>query len=299
MNEAISIPDEIKLVLGGIPISLQAAHPGFHLILEPALHPFFSSSTPDVVLQIHNGPSPFQDLGEAIFDSGGNWSLYRWEDRDVFRARANGANPDRPYYIAAIDSDRRRGDIYFEKVSGEDHPNVIPALAPPLDEILVVHLLGQSRGLMVHAGAVSLNGHGLLFTGTSGSGKSTQLKLWKTVPDARLLGDERISIRKDEDHFWIHGTHWRSSAGIASPDAAPLKAIFILNHAISNHATLIQPSVSVPSILVRSFPPFWDAEGMSFTLKFLDELVNSIPCYELSLVPDSSAVDYVRWMLSL
>jgi hypothetical protein len=299
LNGVNSTPDEIRLVLGGIPIVLQAAHPGLHLILETALKPFIFDSAPDVTLQIHNGPAPIQNLGPTLFDTGGNWSLHRWQGMTLFHAHALGPDLDRPYFIATLDPDQHRGDIYFEEVSGGVYPNVMPALAPPLDEILLVQLLAQGRGLLFHAGGINLDGHGLLFTGASGSGKSTLLNLWKGAQSAVLLSDERISMRKRENYFWIFGTHWRSSASVASPEAVPLEAIFILKHGLTNQAIRLNPSVSVTSLLVRSFPPFWDTDGMAFTLKFLDELVHSIPCYELSLLPDTSAVEYVRWMLSL
>ena len=31
---------------------------------------------------------------------------------------------------------------------------------------------------------------------------------------------------------------------------------------------------------------------MTFTLQFLDELCQAVPCYELGFVPDQSAVEY-------
>jgi len=47
-------------------------------------------------------------------------------------------------------------------------------------------------------------------------------------------------------------------------------------------------------LLVRCFPPLWDAEGMRFTLDFCAHLVGEVPCYELGFVPDGSVVDFVR-----
>ncbi len=33
---------------------------------------------------------------------------------------------------------------------------------------------------------------------------------------------------------------------------------------------------------------------MAFTLSFLEEMANSLPCYELTFVNDRSVVDFVR-----
>ena len=56
----------------------------------------------------------------------------------------------------------------------------------------------------------------------------------------------------------------------------------------------LRPAEAAQSLLTRSFLPFWDASGMAFTLAFLDELVQTVPCYDFGFVPDRSAVDFAR-----
>ena len=299
MSNINSNPDEISLGLGGLHLSFRAVRPGFRLTLRPALWPYRTQLPPEILFRMHNQPAPIADFGQASFDSGGNWSLHTWQGRNVLRVNAIGQEPNLPTYVIVFDAGGSQGDYYYESVNGVGPPDVVPVLGAPLDEILLVHLLAHGCGVLFHAAGVSLNGQGLLFAGKSRSGKSTLMNLWKNVGEAVLLGDERISMRKQADGYWIYGTPWSSSAGVASPDSAPLEAVFILKHGSKNQAIRLKPSVAASSLLARSFSPFWDSEGMAFTLKFLDELVQTVPCYELNLLPDPSAVEYVRWMLSL
>ena len=79
-----------------------------------------------------------------------------------------------------------------------------------------------------------------------------------------------------------------------SPESFPLERIFVIHHASENSMSRLVNSEAVKALLARSFPPFWDAAGMAFTLTLLDELVCAVPCYDVGLVPDKSAVDFLR-----
>ncbi len=41
-------------------------------------------------------------------------------------------------------------------------------------------------------------------------------------------------------------------------------------------------------------PPLWDADGMAFTLDFLNAMVQEISCYELAFVPDERLIDFLQ-----
>jgi len=43
-----------------------------------------------------------------------------------------------------------------------------------------------------------------------------------------------------------------------------------------------------------SFPPFYSASGLDFTLAALDAVTAAVPCRELGFVPDPTVVDFVR-----
>jgi len=75
---------------------------------------------------------------------------------------------------------------------------------------------------------------------------------------------------------------------------APLERIFVIQHAEENQATALSPMEAVSRLLVASFPPFWDAEGMGFAVEFLTRLVDTVPCYQLGFSPDEDVVAFIR-----
>ncbi len=110
----------------------------------------------------------------------------------------------------------------------------------------------------------------------------------------QVLNDDHTILRKINGQFRVYGTPWHGQGGIALAEDAPLKKIFILKHAPTNQAVRLPPAQAAAMLLVRAFAPLWSAPAMEFTLQFLDELCQAVPCYELGFVPDQTAVEYVR-----
>jgi hypothetical protein len=67
-----------------------------------------------------------------------------------------------------------------------------------------------------------------------------------------------------------------------------------LRHGKKNFAQAKSGAEAVSMLLARSFPPFWDKEGMVFTIDHCHRLVSKIPCCELTFVPNAGMIDFVR-----
>jgi len=166
-----------------------------------------------------------------------------------------------------------------------------------LAELLMMNLLSLSRGALLHACGVSDKGRGLLFVGKSGAGKSTMAELWRDEEGATILSDDRVIVREQEGRFWAYGTPWHGDAGFCSPQSVPLDAMFVIRHGGENSIMRLEEVRQVvSSLLVRSFPTFWNAEGMAFTLGFLERMSQGVPCYDLGFLPDKGIVQLVRSM---
>ena len=280
----------MQLKFAEIIISLTADPPDLVFDVPKVFAPFLTNGQPDIDLIVRMGLPSFSDSAALVFHTDGNWSLYQENGRYVIPVCfPPGAEPR---LIAKMESDFRSGEIIVDdnrKIRSPFFP-----LEYPLGELLFINLLARGRGVLLHACAVNDGGKGLLFTGTSGAGKSTTANLWQNIPGVTLLSDDRVILRLRNNRFWIYGTPWHGDARAASPEGVPLERIFILKHASRNFATPLDPQDAVSSVLVRTFPTFWDADGMAFTLQFLTDLAETISCYELGFVPDHSMVDFVR-----
>jgi hypothetical protein len=231
--------------------------------------------------------------GKMIFDSGALWQLYRQNQDYVFRFASPyfGATP---YKIARFNQDFTAGEVRLHRPYFDTERAVYP-LDYPLDELLMLHLLAQGRGAELHScGVRDETGKGFLFLGQSGAGKTTTARLWEQHADALVLSDDRIILRPLNGQIFMHGTPWHGEGELGCRDSAPLNAIFFLRHGLGNRLHTLSRVEAAARLFSCGFPTFYDPAGLDFTLAFLDEVTAAVPCYELSFVPDESAVDFVQ-----
>ncbi|MBM4128540.1 MAG: hypothetical protein FJ243_00300 [Nitrospira sp.] len=98
----------------------------------------------------------------------------------------------------------------------------------------------------------------------------------------------------DYGQIWMYGTPWHGEAGLASPEKAPLSGIYFLAHGQKNEMMQQGKVEALSRLFACSFLPFYSHEALDFTLGFFEEVVKSVPCYELRFVPDKGVVGFIK-----
>jgi len=288
LTEPINI---LSFTLGGVNSSFQPAEAGLRLLPAATYRGLEIPGSGEVVFRVFPQAYRGKLSNSPRFDKG-SWALYDVDDRTVLQRRIPGPNGNPLVHTVVLNPDGVSGELYTGESAGAPGFEVPPFA---IDEVLAVHLLARGRGLMFHACGVSQEPRpGLLFAGVSGAGKSTTAAIWQKAEGTAILSDERVTVRRQDGGYWLHATPWHSPGLDCTPGQTPLGQVFILEHADSNQVRRLAPAEAVSRLLVRAYLPFWDAEGMAFTLEFLDGLCQSLPVYELGFVPDASVVDFVR-----
>ena len=256
------------------------------------LSPFFADhGAPDVEILARWTDRPTESGGRVLFDAGGSWRLIESGNGFQFTFRSNRDN-SMPYKTARFNPTFTSGDVqlsrrHFEHRSSE----AVYPLEYPLDELLMIHLLSQGRGVEIHGcGLLDASGRAYLFAGQSGAGKSTIARLWIDQPGVRLLSDERVVLRTDRDRVTVHGTPWHGEAGLAAPLAGELAALFFLHHAPAHSVVATSPARAAAQLLACSFLPFHTAGPIDRTVTAVERVTRDAPCYDLWFAPDQSIV---------
>jgi hypothetical protein len=283
---------QLSYRIAGITFGLQAEGE-LRLTPERELSAFAVAPGPcDVNLQVAWADSLRVPASPLLFHSGGLWSLFAEPSgyRFSFLSPLLGMTP---YKEAWLDSEFRSGRVLLSRRYFDTDRPVYP-LEYPLDELLMIHRLSRGDGVEVHAVGISdENGRGHLFLGHSGAGKSTTARLWIDRPGVRILSDDRIILRVQDGKVWMHGTPWHGDAGIASPDCAPLSGIYLLAHGSSNEQFPLAAGRAAAELFTRCFVTHHSADGIQFTLDFLDRVAREVPCSIFQFVPDESAVEAI------
>jgi hypothetical protein len=288
-----------NLSIAGVSLAVQAMGFSWEFDRPSRYVPFIDDGgqgvrLPGVRLRVFAQEPPRVDCESPVFDAGdGQWLLCRQGDKQVLHVFASAAN----YYprrLAILNADWTAGDIYITPQPGLPSPFPYPLLYP-LEQLILLNLLARGQGVLLHASAVlDEAGRAFLLVGSSGVGKSTLSRLWLKQKGTALLNDDQVVVRRDGLQFMVYGTPWGGDTEAVSPRGAPVHGIFFLHHADHNSAVARRPVLAVSDLVTQSFPSFYSRAGVEFSLSFLGQLVQLVPCYDLYFVPEASAIDLLR-----
>lgn len=278
------------LQIGGIAIALRCIDDRVRWQWSPAARRFLvAPQQPDVELTVAVLDPSSSETGELLFDSGAVWRMYR--ENSGYRIECHSdAFEAGPYKVARFDPSFTRGTILIRP---DILPLELPPLDYPLDELLMVNLLGRNRGVELHScGVIDEAGRGHLFVGMSGAGKSTTAHLWEGSSRG-VVSDDRVIVRAQDGAMWMYGTPWHGEAELSLATRVPLAAVYLLVQAAENEIRTIPAAAAVARLFGCSFPPFYDAPSLDYTLQFLEGLVGAVPVRELRFTRDRSVVELV------
>lgn len=156
------------------------------------------------------------------------------------------------------------------------------------------NLLWFGNGILLHASFISDDGKGILFSGPSGVGKSTQAKLWEKYCQAEIVNGDRAAIRCVDDKWSAYGSPCAGSSGIYKNQSAELKTIIILRQAASNHIRKMSPAEAFVALYPEVTIHGWDRKFVEAATAVLEKLLADIPVYMLECLPNEEAVSLVR-----
>jgi hypothetical protein len=278
--------------IGNIGIGIRYADESLRRPLSEATSRFaVTDGVADVMITVDAMPPALPSPGPLLFDSGAVWRAY--DDGEGYRIECSSdALGDAPYKVALFDREFREGRILMRADAFADamHP-----LDYPLDEVIVAHLLGRGRGVELHGcGIIDRDGRGQLFVGQSGAGKTTTARVWLSEGHYEIVSDDRVIVRFVDGEWRMFGTPWHGEAELSSPLSAPLGAIHLLVQASRTELVSLPPAQATASLFGCTFPPFYDAGAVAFTLECLDRIVHDLPVRALRFLPDRSVIDCIR-----
>lgn len=234
--------------------------------------------------------------GRLIFDAcHGLWTLH--EAGEGYYLETLNTFSRKPLNRGWLDKEYARGEIWTREQRHQQTGRTgwMPSmLINPVVEVCFLTRLAREGGVLMHAAGVVVNGTGLVFPGTSGTGKST-LSDFYLARGKTVLSDERIIIRKVDNRFFLCGTPWFGTSLAVSGQVAPLDSIYFIRHGSDSHRLRRLSSLEISQLFLRQcFLPHWDREAMTKTVEFLGKLAQQVECYDLAFLKDPTIIDYLH-----
>lgn len=140
----------------------------------------------------------------------------------------------------------------------------------------------QYNVFIMHASVVEVDGEGYAFLASSGTGKTTQTRLWLEYfgNRARVINGDKPLIRVvpegDGWQFIVYGTPWCGKEGMGCNASVPLKALFLLERSPQPSCEAAPEEYAIDRIFHQLLMPENPAQMMQL-LDMVDKLVETVP----------------------
>jgi hypothetical protein len=143
---------------------------------------------------------------------------------------------------------------------------------------------------LFHSAIVGHEGHGYMFLGKSGTGKSTHARLWmRYISGTELVNDDNPVVRVFPDGAVVYGSPWSGKTPCYRNMSLPLGGIVLLSQAPYNKIERLRSIAAYAAIVPSISGKRWDtavADGLHDTE---NQLAMHVPVWHLDCLPDEAA----------
>jgi len=280
----------MNLVIADFKIQVVGNAPIF---MDEGYTPFLNEQKegcPDMEVECISGiPAHLFDDCETLFEAKSDqqrfYSVVKYGNGLGFKL-FNQQTKDEIQQLAVLDQSFKHWKIYSEPMAdGQLHP-----MKYPMGPIMLYYLVVNNNAIMIHASGIFDGNKGRIFTGFSGTGKSTMAEQWKACGSS-VVNDDRMIVRKGEDGFYMHNTPMYY---FDLPKRAPIHAIHLIRHFPENITLRITGAKAVSKVMAFCIQNNFDKQFIQNYIDFISELCESVGVYETGFVPDHSIVRYLQ-----
>lgn len=148
--------------------------------------------------------------------------------------------------------------------------------------------------LCLHAACVRTHLGGILFSGPSGIGKSTQAELWCAHRGAKQINGDRPILSRERAGWLAWGSPYAGSSRCHVNENCPVTAIVMLQQARKCSLRRLSRVEAFRSVWAGLTMHSWDERFVEAATDLTIELIGKVPIFEFCCTPDERAVDYLE-----
>ena len=204
-------------------------------------------------------------------------------------------------YLIYFPLEKQIKEVILNKDGSHAHFYCYPPYREPLITDLfhairfVYFYLAQTRGMLaLHSASILYKGKAWLFSGSSGTGKSTHTNHGHDKFGTSILNGDLNLVAGTEDGYVIYGIPWCGTSNIANPGTYPLGGIIHLKQGDTNHCSSLSADEKALLILQRSISPAFTKKMLSSNLDFAQRLSGNVFVTRLFCTKEPDAAEYMK-----
>jgi hypothetical protein len=287
-----------NLNIAGYIISFESSDSDFELVPSQRFQRnICSNGGSDILITVHSDPFELPVNSERVFhaplveeingimikNSENFWSIYKHRS-DLYIKTIFPLSDSEKEGILKFSLTTRKWELYISGAGKETDP-----FEYPLDGLILYYLTVIHGDIMIHASGVDHSGHGYLFSGVSGKGKSTMARLWDKT-GARIIHDDRLIIRNVSGGYKMFNTPVYNDD---IPSESNLNRIYLIEHGVQNKLITVKGAAAVSLVMANCIQHNWNPEIIAGMMGSVSMMCTHVPVVKLSFKPDRSIIDFI------
>lgn len=153
------------------------------------------------------------------------------------------------------------------------------------------YILLNYKRIVLHAASIEVGGKVIAFSAPSGTGKSTQARLWEKFRGVHQLNGDKVAVGLSNGIAHAFGFPFAGTSGICHDYDLPLRAIVFLRQSPENSITCLRGASALKEFMNNAFGHESIPSYLSQMIICASEILASTPVYLLSCTPDERAVE--------
>lgn len=191
-----------------------------------------------------------------------------------------------------IDKSKSLGTIFL-KLNGETPKQVQNSVLYAMRDAFFQKV--QLNGMVaVHSATILYHERAYIFSGCSGTGKTTHTNMWMDTYKTPMLDGDVCICSVEGDKVFVYGLPWCGTSGQYMNKKAELGGIVFLQQYPENQVEVLGRFESILRIAARCLTPNWSQTMMDYNLKEATRISELVPCYLLKNRPEKEAMELIR-----
>ncbi|MCM1044812.1 MAG: PqqD family peptide modification chaperone [Candidatus Gastranaerophilales bacterium] len=193
----------------------------------------------------------------------------------------------------------------FEAHLSKDAAQVVFYCAPPFSasfhedlfhaiRLVFLYLAQRHDRIALHSASLLYREKIWLFSGPSGTGKSTHTNLWHRLLKSPLINGDLNLIAPREQASTVLGIPWCGTSGIFDNASHPLGGIILLKQSPDDHVEELSRDRQILSVQQRLISPAWTSEMLRHNLTLVERLTSHILICKLHCTIKDTAVTVIK-----
>ena len=133
-----------------------------------------------------------------------------------------------------------------------------------------------------------------LYSASSGTGKTTHVKLWEKLYAVPVLNGDLNLLGMENDEVFVYGIPWCGTSGVYTTKKYPLGGIILLKRGTENRVCKLPQDERQLYIAQRMISPAWTEKQVDDSLLFAEKLSDRIPIRRLYCTQEPSAAAVMK-----